>query len=143
MHGKKNPIWLVLALGIIGLLALTGNAGAQSLPRLKPLPPKKVRPAVTAQAHALAAPLESSQGSWQMLPNQPPVLDIADCGPGSPLLLTDGTVLVADNGCLDWWKLTPDEFGGYVNGTWTQIASTPADYRASVQRHVAGRRLWR
>jgi hypothetical protein len=63
-----------------------------------------------------------------MLPNQPPVLDAFDCGVGSPLLLTDGTVIVADNGCRDWWKLTPDEFGNYVNGAWTQIASTPADY---------------
>jgi hypothetical protein len=24
--------------------------------------------------------------------------------------------------------LTPDEFGSYVNGTWTQLASTPAGY---------------
>jgi hypothetical protein len=43
-------------------------------------------------------------------------------------LLTDGTVMVADDGCQDWWKLTPDEFGSYVNGTWTQLASTPAGY---------------
>jgi hypothetical protein len=42
--------------------------------------------------------------------------------------LTDGTVLVADNGCQDWWKLTPDQFGSYVNGTWTQIASLPDGY---------------
>jgi hypothetical protein len=30
--------------------------------------------------------------------------------------LTDGTVMVQDDGCQDWWKLTPDEFGSYVNG---------------------------
>jgi hypothetical protein len=36
--------------------------------------------------------------------------------------------MLQDDGCQDWWKLTPDEFGSYVNGTWTQLASTPARY---------------
>jgi hypothetical protein len=36
--------------------------------------------------------------------------------------------MVQDNGCQDWWKLTPDEFGSYVNGTWTQLASLPDGY---------------
>ena len=36
--------------------------------------------------------------------------------------------MVADSGCQDWWKLTPDEFGSYVNGTWTQLASLPDGY---------------
>ncbi len=36
--------------------------------------------------------------------------------------------MLADNGCQDWWKLTPDEFGSYVNRTWTELASTPAGY---------------
>ena len=28
----------------------------------------------------------------------------------------------------DWWRLTPDANGSYVNGTWSQIASLPAGY---------------
>ena len=126
----RRQLLILQALGVavIGLLIFIGTVSAQSVPRLKPLPPKKTRPAVTAQAHATAAPLAALPGTWQMLPNQPPVLDLKDCGPSSPLLLTDGTVIVADAGCRDWWKLTPDAFGSYVNGTWTQIASTPADY---------------
>ncbi len=28
----------------------------------------------------------------------------------------------------DWWKLTPDITGSYVNGTWTQLASLPSGY---------------
>jgi hypothetical protein len=36
--------------------------------------------------------------------------------------------MMADDGCQDWWKLTPDEFGSYVNGTWTQLASLPDGY---------------
>ena len=42
--------------------------------------------------------------------------------------LTDGTVMVQGYGASDWWKLTPDKTGSYVNGTWTQIASLPAGY---------------
>ena len=101
------------------LLAWAGIAGAQSFPRLKALPPKK-------DASVLkATPALAPSSPWQLLTNQPPVLDYTDCGPGNPILLTDGTVLLADNGCQDWWKLTPDEFGSYVNGTWTQLASLP------------------
>lgn len=62
---------------------------------------------------------------WTPLANQPVFL--VD-GAANPILLTDGTVLVQDAGFPDWWKLTPDQFGSYVNGTWTQIASTPATY---------------
>jgi hypothetical protein len=44
------------------------------------------------------------------------------------MLLTDGTVLVheeQDGGEQNWYKLTPDAFGSYVNGTWSQVASIP------------------
>jgi len=116
----------VLAIALVAALVRPGFASAQDSPRPKPLPPKKSTTAaakiVHSNAPALAAP------SWQLLTNQPPVLDYVDCGPGNPVLLTDGTVLVADNGCQDWWKLTPDQFGSYVNGTWTQIASLPDGY---------------
>jgi hypothetical protein len=43
-------------------------------------------------------------------------------------LLTDGTVLVQGYQGQDWWKLTPDITGSYVNGTWTQVASLESDY---------------
>jgi len=42
--------------------------------------------------------------------------------------LTDGTVMAQGDTCSDWWKLTPDNTGSYVNGTWTQVASLPAGY---------------
>ena len=28
----------------------------------------------------------------------------------------------------DWWKLTPDINGSYVNGTWSKLASLQAGY---------------
>jgi len=42
--------------------------------------------------------------------------------------LTDGTVMAQGNNDSDWWKLTPDNTGSYVNGTWTRLASLPAGY---------------
>jgi hypothetical protein len=115
----------LLAVAIVVLLGWSGLASAQSFPVQKPLPPRKN--AIPAAESLVAASVQSSS-PWQLLTNQPPVLDPVDCGPGNPLLLTDGTVMLADAGCADWWKLTPDEFGSYVNGTWTQLASTPAGY---------------
>jgi len=111
----------ILAVVLVSFFALANLAGAQSLPRLRHLPPHKS----VAAARAVTS---ASDSRWQVLPNQPPLLDYTDCGPGAPILLTDGTVLVQDAGCQDWWKLTPDISGSYVNGTWTQIASLPSDY---------------
>jgi hypothetical protein len=45
------------------------------------------------------------------------------------LQLTDGTVLGhAGQNQSDWYKLTPDNTGSYVNGTWTKMASLPNGY---------------
>ena len=60
--------------------------------------------------------------TWTPLVNQPAF------AASNQLLLTDGTV-IAHNGCdRDWWRLTPDLSGSYVNGTWSPIASLPAGY---------------
>ena len=61
-------------------------------------------------------------GTWQQTNNS------INVGLGLPLLLTDGTVIIQDGDATDWWKLTPDSSGSYVNGTWSQIASTPSNY---------------
>jgi hypothetical protein len=58
----------------------------------------------------------------QTLVHQPPD------GAGIAFLLTDGTVIVQGNNESDWAKLTPDNKGSYVNGTWKTIASLPAGY---------------
>lgn len=55
---------------------------------------------------------------------------------GSMLLLTDGRVLVHSEpncgGCVgnynNWYTLTPDNTGSYINGTWKQVASLPSGY---------------
>jgi hypothetical protein len=128
MNTPRNCRRALAAVAVV-TFAASHLAMAQNPYHLKPLPPKKTTASVTAAlAAASAQGAAKAHSRWQALSNQPPVVDPTDCGPGSPILLTDGTVLVADAGCADWWKLTPDAFGSYVNGTWTQIASTPDGY---------------
>ena len=49
-------------------------------------------------------------------------------GAGIVFLLTDGTILAQGNQGQDWWKLTPDINGSYINGTWSQMASLASNY---------------
>ncbi|HEY0251467.1 MAG TPA: hypothetical protein VGC41_08060, partial [Kofleriaceae bacterium] len=56
--------------------------------------------------------------TWRPLKNHPPA------GLGQANMLTDGTVIFTESANTNWWKLTPDEFGSYENGTFTKIAST-------------------
>ncbi len=63
------------------------------------------------------------------LVNQPPV------GVYLALLLTDGSVMVQANPtgasgatAADFYRLTPDADGNYVNGTWTHLAPPPTGY---------------
>src|SRR5271154_1424618 len=70
----------------------------------------------------LAASSLSLAQTLQTLKNQPPD------GAGIAFLLTDGTVIVQGNGDNDWAKLTPDNKGSYVNGTWKSIASLESGY---------------
>jgi hypothetical protein len=90
-------------------------------------------------AAALGVPLSTSAGNWQPLTNQPPVPEIfdptnnnADLGPGGAafaMLLTDGTVIIHNNGYYGAdgkvFKLTPDINGSYLNGTWSEVATMP------------------
>src|SRR5271166_3293170 len=62
--------------------------------------------------------------AWVPLVNQP----AASLGLGNPLLLTDGTVILHEACGRAWYKLSPDPFGSYVNGSWKAIASLPAGY---------------
>jgi hypothetical protein len=105
-------------------LVLPANLAAMPAPpaphaaRVHRAPPAFVPPA------RLRAPGGSP---WQALTNAVPI------NPGAMLQLTDGTVMVQDqgsrnNGSGNWWKLTPDITGSYLNGTWSQLASMPSNY---------------
>ena len=79
--------------------------------------------ALVAAVGAGTAAAQSAQ-SWQSLNNQP------SFGAGAMLLLTDGSVIVHSEqaNSQNWYKLTPDRSGSYVNGTWSPIATMPAGY---------------
>ena len=64
---------------VLALFSCAALVGAQGLRPLKPLPPKKHAREFTAAA-ALAP-----NSPWQLLTNQPPVIDYTDCGPGNPM----------------------------------------------------------
>jgi hypothetical protein len=92
------------------------NPGSGHSTRTDPLP-------VVKRVHAAA----QSGSPWQPLANPPPF------NPGAMIQLTDGTVLVQDqgpknDGTSSWWRLTPDATGSYVNGTWSKVASLPSTY---------------
>jgi hypothetical protein len=120
MHGEKMKI--LQSLGIFFFaLGCSQFAGAQ---HLKPIPHKIGAP-IRAQARASLASAASQSSPWTPLVNQPNFLPD---GASNPILLTDGTVLIQDTAFPDWWRLTPDQSGSYVNGTWTQVASLPDGY---------------
>jgi hypothetical protein len=63
-----------------------------------------------------------SAQSWTPLNNQPTF------SASTPLLLSDGRIMMHDADYADWWTLTPDINGSYQNGTWSKIAGLPAGY---------------
>ena len=81
-------------------------------------------PEARAEAKSATSP-KTPAPPWTPLTNQPNFLVN---GASNPILLTDGSVLVQDAAFPDWWKLTPDKSGSYVNGTWSEVASLPATY---------------
>jgi Galactose oxidase, central domain len=58
-------------------------------------------------------------GIWSPLTHQPAF------GAGTMLLLTDGSVMCQNSGTNQWWKLSPDINGNYINGTWSALANGP------------------
>jgi hypothetical protein len=60
--------------------------------------------------------------TWTRLTHLPPI------NASTALLLTNGTVMVQGESTVNWWKLTPDNTGSYINGTWTQLANMPSGY---------------
>jgi len=61
-------------------------------------------------------------GPWQTTNNSFPVAGT----PNNPLLMTDGSVIVQLTGNRNWFRLTPDITGSYVNGTWSPSGLLPA-----------------
>ncbi|HEY3777608.1 MAG TPA: hypothetical protein VGL35_06080 [Rhizomicrobium sp.] len=79
-------------------------------------------------AAALAAlPSLSFAQTVQQLKNQPPD------GAQLTFQLTDGTVLAQSYNNANFYVLTPDKSGNYVNGTWKQVGSLQSGYSPSAE----------
>ncbi len=76
-------------------------------------------------ALALAAALLSRAQAQTLTPlvNAPPADGIV-----YGYLMTNGQVLLQGGNLSDWYTLTPDANGSYIDGTWAQVASLPAPY---------------
>jgi len=64
---------------------------------------------------------------WQLMKNRPK----SDGSPEHMYLMTNGKVLVQtreNQNFENWWLLTPDSKGSYLNGTWSRAAQPPANY---------------
>lgn len=133
-----------VAFGLISARNGTGSARTRAMPLLQLL----------TAINLCAVPLLATAGTWQTLKNPPPIPEIIDpathqdFGPGGaagPLLLTDGGVLIQNNGLFGEdakiFKLTPDINGSYVNGTWTELASKPFISAAAAQAVLADGRV--
>jgi len=117
----------LLVCALISLFAATA-AGQKAI-----YPPHRrgvAAPFAAATNPQVSEAVPASSASWTRITNRPPV------SVGAMLLLTDGRVLVHSEpnctGCTgnysNWYTLTPDNTGSYVNGTWTKVASLPGTY---------------
>lgn len=76
----------------------------------------------TAQRLGPSGRDDAATSTWTKLTNQPPFQT------DTALLLTDGTVMMHQYNSSRWWRLTPDNKGSYLNGTWSQLASMSSTY---------------
>src|SRR5215470_19603103 len=86
---------------------------------LKRLPPVSH---LTVPGQRLAPGEVPAGGTWTSL-THPSGQNLSN-----PILLTDGTIIAHVSCTSNWFKFTPDNTGNYINGTWTQIASTVSTY---------------
>lgn len=104
------------------LILATGAIASADEGFLQPHAPP--RPPIPTHAVTLSDVLRAQAGGWRRLTAPCP---FGQNGAGTPILLTDGTVMVSDN-TSHWFRLIPDAQGDYVDGTWKQAASMPPGY---------------
>jgi hypothetical protein len=71
-------------------------------------------------------------GTWTGLdtafPGTGPGVPSGDAGPGTALLMTDGSIVMQDICTPNWFRLLPDRKGSYIHGSWS--VSTVGDKAA-------------
>jgi len=116
---SSRHIALLLGVALVGLLSTSALAQRQ----LDPLPGQHGH--LGPYQAPYVAPPGVKSGTWTPLLHGFP----GSTFPDTPLLLTDGTVIMHDGCTTDWYKLTPDNTGNYQKGTWTKTASMQAGYQ--------------
>jgi hypothetical protein len=100
----------------VGILAWPGFAYTQSWTAVTSLPAVVTAPCYAGYGAGFPAPAPNNVDA------QVPIQ--ADY----PALLTDGSVVIQNAACQDFYRLTPDNHGNYANGSWTEVASLPGNY---------------
>src|ERR1700722_601755 len=147
-RGKgRVAVIALLCASLSGLLGLTilgaplASPQRAAAPRPVPPPPRAVwTPIGGAETESMSIPIPTvpspvselpaseppvTSGVWTAINSQPFNFGLF---PGSIYLLTDGRILAENDNftAVNWWTLTPDNTGSYINGTWTEVASPPS-----------------
>src|SRR5215469_10757744 len=120
---------LALSLFVCALMCTFAIAQSSEAP-YPPFRPGTIPPLVQMGSGAASEMVPPAGATWTKAKTAPPV------SVGAMLLLTDGRVLVHSepncNGCVgnynNWYTLTPNNAGSYINGAWKQVASLPNGY---------------
>jgi hypothetical protein len=142
MDARKYSFLSFLSLSLIALGALSNVASSAP-------PGSAVQQRLSLKARITSGPIALQHSSVNATSNvaTPTLIPLANQLPNGitfTLLLTDGTVMAQDGTYYNqWWKLTPDINGSYLNGTWTQLASLPVSYspNASAEAVLADGRV--
>ncbi len=78
--------------------------------------------AFTALLGLVFSQLANAQSWVTMAEGKAPAFNL-----GIALQLTDGRILLQENGTSNWYTLTPDKFGSYHEGTFKKVGSFPKD----------------
>lgn len=120
----------ILAIAALTSLSVSASAHTYYFPYKKGstfrLDPNKPLVHVGPYQAPYVAPKSAKSGTWTDVKAALPFAN----GPWNPRQLTDGTVIIEDycTSPTQWYKLTPDKTGSYVNGTWSKIATMPSNY---------------
>lgn len=102
-----------------GTAAQSQSAGAMTLRLHTPPHPPHPTHVVTARDRARAA-----AAGWRPVAAAP----FGTNGADTPLLMTDGTVMVHVTNATGWYALIPNNRGSYLKGKWRAMASLPSGY---------------
>ncbi len=80
------------------------------------------REAPVSQSGGSGRPTTITSGTWTRLTHAP------SGAVSMALLLPDGTVMCQSYNSSGWSRLTPDNTGSYLNGTWSAMPSLPSGY---------------